>query len=307
MPRPLTLRPSDDRYAALWAGSPGRTPFSHPAALDAYARAFGLPAHVVMLDDGSAAVPRFDKRRGPFRAAALPPACPVLRPLLAAPLGEAASHRRDSPLDRLLAGLDGQAHQWTLALGDDDLRPYAWAGWTATPRATYRLGLGGDLRAGYSAGVRRTLRQSAVEAEEAPGAAPDAVRLMTAAYRRSGSALGLDERAVAGLARSFVAAGLARVFAARSGGTVEAAVVVAVGGPTAFYWMAGSEPGPAMTVLADHVLHRLAADGVEAFDWCGANTPSIAEFKRRFGSALAPAPLVRRLAHPALRLLGRLR
>ena len=39
----------------------------------------------------------------------------------------------------------------------------------------------------------------------------------------------------------------------------------------------------------------------------GANVPTIAEFKRRFGPTLAPAPVVRRVTHPALRLLDRLR
>ena len=297
--------PPDDPYAALWTASLGRTPFSHPAAVAAYADAFGLPARVVALDDGSAAVPVFEKRRGPLRAGALPPLCPVLRPLLAEPLAEAASHRRDSPLDRLLARLDGQAHQLTLALGDDDLRPYAWAGWTATPRATYRLPLAGDLRAGYSSAVRRTLRSSEVEVTEEPSQARDAVRLMDAGYRRGGERLGLDLAAVTRLADAFVEAGLARVFVARRDGAVEAAVVAASDGRTAYYWIAGGEPGPAMTVLVDHALHRLRAGGVRAFDFCGANTPSIAEFKRRFGPALAPAPLVRRVTHPALRWLGR--
>lgn len=262
-----------------------------------------------MLDDQTAAVPVFDKRRGPFRAAARPPLCPVLRPLLAEPLSQAASHARSSPLDRLLARLDGQAHQLTLAPGADDLRPYLWAGWTATPRATYRLDLAGDVRAGYSSNVRRTLRAEAdaFEVVEDPGLAGQAVRLMAASYRRGGADLGLDEGAVAGLADAFGAAGLARTFAARRGGAAEAAVTVATDGRTAFYWIAGSRPGPAMTVLVDAVLGRLAEGGARVFDFCGANVPSIAEFKRRFGPRLAPAPVVRRVTHPALRALDRLR
>ena len=293
-------------YAALWAASPGRTPFSHPAAVAAYADAFGLSARVVALGDGSAAVPLLEKRRGPFRAASLPPLCPVLRPLLAEPLGQASSHRRDSPLDRLLVRLDAEADQLTLALGDDDLRPYTWAGWTARPRATYVS----DLRAepAYSSAVRRTLRQSgAYEVVEGQGRTERAVRLMAEGYRRGGAELGLDERAVAQLAEAFEEAGLARTFAAVRDGSVQAALVVATDGRRAFYWIAGSVPGPAMTVLVDHVLRQLAAEGVEAFDWCGANTPSIAEFKRRFGPRLAPAPLVRRVTHPVLRVAERFR
>ncbi len=276
--------------------------------MQAYAHAFGVAARVVMLADGSAGVPVFVKRRGPFRAGALPPLCPVLRPLLAEPLAEAASHRRDSPLDRLLARLGTQADQLTLALGRDDLRPYAWAGWTATLRATYVSDLGDHVRAGYSSAVRRTLRQAdAFEVVEGAEHVGSAVRLMTESYRRGGADLGLDERAVAGLAHSFTEAGQARAFAATRGGATEAAVVVASDGRRAFYWIAGSVPGPAMTVLADAVLARLAAEGVETFDWVGANTPSIAEFKRRFGPRLAPAPIVRTVTHPALRMLDRFR
>ena len=296
-----------DSPAALWAASPTRAPFTHPAAVAAYAEAFGLRARWVTVE--GAAMPVLEKRRGPFRAAALPPLAPVWRPLLADAPAEAQTHARASPLDALLKRLDGEADQLTLALLDDDLRPYAWAGWTATPRATYRLGLGGDLDAGFSSAVRRTVRKEAgaFDVVEDGALAAQAVRLMLASYKRGGGDLGLDPSAVAGLAEAFVAAGLARVFAARKGGETEAAVVAATDGRTAFYWVAGSAPGPAMTVLLAHTLRQLAADGTSAFDFCGANTPSVAEFKRRFGPTLAPAPIVRRVTSPALRLLSRLR
>jgi len=235
--------------------------------------------------------------------------CPVHRPLLAAPLTEAATHARTSPLDRLLDGLGAEADQATLALGADDLRPYAWAGWTITPRATYALALSEDVAAGFSSAVRRTIRKEAAAFEviEDGALAADAVGMMLDAYERQGSDLGLDPGAVRGLAHAFVEAGVARVFAARRSGAVEAAVVAATDGRTAYYWIAGSVPGPAMTVLLGDVLPRLAADGIARFDFCGANTPSIAEFKRRFGPTLAPAPIARRVAHPALRLADRLR
>ena len=61
-------------------------------------------------------------------------------------------------------------------------------------------------------------------------------------------------------------------------------------GRTAYYWIAGSVPGPAMTVILGAVLGRLRSEGFESFDFLGANTPSIAEFKRRFGPALVEYP-----------------
>lgn len=262
-------------------------------------------------DEGAlvAALPVLEKTRGPFTATALPPLAPVWRPLLAAPLAEAETHARTSPLDRLLARLADSVDQATLALGDDDLRPYAWAGWSVTPRSTYHLDLGAEIEAGFSSGTRRAVRKEAAAFDlvEDGALAAEAVGLMIGSYRRQGSDLGLDEGAVARLAAAFVEAGLARVVAAQRGGTTEAAIVVAHDGRTAHYWIAGSTPGPAMTVLVAHTLRQLAADGFETFDFCGANTPSIAEFKRRFGPTLAPAPLARLVTHPVLRLADRLR
>ncbi|WP_412060269.1 GNAT family N-acetyltransferase [Rubrivirga sp. IMCC45206] len=305
------LSPADPRYAALWADSPDRTPFAHPAALAAVAEAFGLAASVLAVeDDGAlqAAVPVFEKRRGPFVAAALPPLCPVLAPLLAAPLAEADTHARRSPLDRLLTGLGDAVDQATLALGPGDVRPYAWAGWTLTPRSTYRLDLSGDPADGFSSNVRRTVRRDADAFDVSDNGDPaDAVRLMADGYARGDADLGIDLGAATGLAQAFATAGLARTFTASRDGETEAAAVVASDGRTAYYWIAGSTPGSAMTVLVAHVLAQLADEGVEAFDFCGANTPSIAEFKRRFGAQLAPAPIARLVASPVLRIAKRLR
>lgn len=251
----------------------------------------------------------FEKRRGPFVASALPPVCPVHRPLLAAPLRETDSHDRTSPLDRLLARLDAEVDQATFALGDDDVRPYAWAGWSVTPRSTYRLAFGGEAPlAGFSSSTRRNVRRERgrFEIVEGPEFAADAVRLMVEGYQRHDAELGLDPARLVRLAEAFERAGLARTLAARRGGVTEAAFVAPSDGRTAAYWIAGSEPGYAMTVLIAHALDLFRAEGAEAFDFVGANTPPIAEFKRQFGPALAPAPIARRVSHPALRLADRL-
>ena len=76
---------------------------------------------------------------------------------------------------------------------------------------------------------------------------------------------------------------------------------------TALDWIAGSRPGPAMTVLLAGVLERLAADGLERFDFGGANVPTIAEFKRKFGGHLVPYFHARHVGPPVLRLLDRFR
>jgi hypothetical protein len=61
-----------------------------------------------------------------------------------------------------------------------------------------------------------------------------------------------------------------------------------------------------MTVLLAEALPRLRADGLAAFDFVGANTPSIAEFKRRLGPALVPYFRIERCTRAGLALLLRL-
>ncbi len=311
----LTLSPDDARYLALWTASPQRSPFSHPGAVEAYGAAFGLRVRVLGIpaEDGAlvAAAPVFEKRRGPFVASALPPLCPVHTPLLAARPSDASVHARTTPLDALLAAFGSRYAQATfhLAATLPDVRPFPWAGWAVAPRSTYTLDLCGDLEAGFSTAVRRTLRRDAGAFDIAEGIAPvpDLARLVDAAYARSAARLGVRPATTTALVRALAVAGLARVVAAVRGGVAEAVVAVASDGETAFYWIAGSVPGPAMTVLLGALLPRLATEGVHRFDFCGANTPTIAEFKRRFGPVLAPAPLATVVPSRTLRALRRLR
>jgi len=54
----------------------------------------------------------------------------------------------------------------------------------------------------------------------------------------------------------------------------------------AWYWVAGSKRGPAMTVLLTRSLEFLREQGITTLDFMGANTDGITEFKRRFGGRL---------------------
>jgi hypothetical protein len=213
----------------------------------------------------------------------------------------------------LLKTVQGHHHQASFVL------PYSlnWgaefsaAGWTVTERQTYISALpeGADPTA-WSSNARRVAKKAADAyriVEDARYVA-DAVALMTASYRRSGAPFGYTDETVARLAAVAIEAGLARCFAALApDGTVEAALVVAHDDRTGYYWMPGSAPGPAMTALLAVVLPRLAEAGLTHFDWCGANTPSIAEFKRRFGPTLAPVLHVRWVRPGLPRLFDRLR
>ena len=126
-------------------------------------------------------------------------------------------------------------------------------------------------------------------------------------YARSGTALDVDAAAARRLVQRLLATDAARAFGVRdSQGVALSAVVVAQDGRTAYYWIAGSRPGPGMTVLLAGLLPLLQREGFDTFDFVGANVPSIAEFKRRFGPQLTPYVFAQRDFHPALRWARRL-
>lgn len=313
-------RPNDPALRLAWERllekSTQASAFSHLAFGAAVDGALGLPARVAAVweDDAlRAGLLLFEKRRGPFRAAALPPLVPYVTPLLDAPLREPDVHYRRSALDALLALIAAEFDQASLVLHPSltDARALQWAGWQVEPAYTYHLALH-DRRtatAGWSSTPKHTFKSRAEDYavhEGADGIAA-AVALVEASHDRQEHAFGVPPEAARALASTLAETGLLRVFVARRGSVAEAGLFVLSDGRTAHYWVAGSTPGPAMTVLVGHVLGRLRDDGVAYFDFVGANTPSIAEFKRKFGSTLVPYLRARHTAHPALRLLGRLR
>jgi hypothetical protein len=103
--------------------------------------------------------------------------------------------------------------------------------------------------------------------------------------------------------------GIATAYAAvqKNSGKTEAGIVTLSEGDTAYYWLAGSRPGPSMTVLLGKLCERLYEEGFSTLDLVGANTPSIAEFKRRFGSTLVPYHHAERVLRPELRIVDYIR
>lgn len=307
------LRPAWDD---LLARSPQATACSDLSFAARVASALDFPASVAAVWEGEAlraGTVLFEKRMGPYRAAALPPLVQYVTPLLKAELRETDVHHHRSPLDALLAVVAEAFDQAQLLLHPSltDVRPLQWAGWRVEPAYTYRL----DLRAaetvttGWSSNPKRTLKKERDAFEVTEGAAwtSEAVALVEASHARQEQSLGVAPETAWTLAQGLAEDGLVRTFVAHRGGTAEAGLLVLTDGRTAHYWLAGSTPGPSMTVLLGHVLGQLRDEGVAYFDFVGANTPSIAEFKRRFGAALVPYFRARHTARPELRLLERLR
>ena len=303
-------------WKGLLAQSPQATVFSHLALGRAVEQALGLRPVVAAVweeDQIRAAALLYEKHWGPYRAAAIPPLVPLVSPLLAAPLREADTHYRRSPLDALLGFVAGAFHQASLAAHPSlgDARPFQWAGWRVRPAYTYvhNLQTGDSVTDGWSGSTRRTQQNEYAAFTVAEGADELAtvLSLVEASHERQEQPLGVAGVSVQTLVRALAEAGLARAFVARRGGTAEAGIVVLSDGHAAHYWLAGSTPGPAMTVLVADVMGRLRQEGVVYFDFAGANTPTIAEFKRKFGCRLVPTLRARHTARPELRLLDCLR
>ncbi len=303
------------RWNALHQAAAVRTPFARLDYVRAVAAAakWRLGVHIVpgeQQDLAGAAVTW--KRRGPWREAMPPPFTPFSAALLRALPDASDVHARTTPLESLLAELETGYDRVHMHLSPEyaDVRPAQWRGWTVRPLYTYRL-RAADGPETWSKGAARTFRtgQDAYDLLEGDETGQDAVRLAAASYARQRRNMPLGSDALATLVQRAERLGLASSFAVRhrDSGAIHAAVVALRSDRQAYYWVVGSVPGPSMTVLLGKMLPRLHAYGVDAFDLMGANTPGIAEFKRRFGARLTPYYRIGFCKKPMLQWLAGLR
>ncbi|ARA92415.1 hypothetical protein AWN76_004025 [Rhodothermaceae bacterium RA] len=317
--RAIEADAADQAWRALWEHSPQRSPFSALAYQQAGASLLDLELHLVAVHDDTgwlAAALLPVRRLGPLRLVHPLPFSPFSALLGTAPPDEAAVHHGTSPWQTLIATLARRYDDVSLLLPPTvaDVRFLSWQRWSVRPLYTYRLAFQdtAEVQARWSASTRRLYRREAARysVQEAPEALDAVVDLCRQAYARHNRSMLLTREHLTRLGHRLQQAGMARTFIARNRSTrsIDAGVCVLHDAQTAAYWIAGSNPGGAMTVLLGHLLPWLRDDGLHTFDFVGANTPSIAEFKRRFGATLLPYYQARLTPHPllrALRLLGR--
>jgi len=227
------------------------------------------------------------RHRGFFRQIVLPPATQYSALLIRQPPSEATIHQRNPPFESLLQTLERDFFRAQILVDISDPRPAQWRHWRVEPRFTYRLDPGADVTI-WSEATRRTFRNHRKDFDivESPEVAPAIIQLCAASYLRHGRSFPGNQEALLRLVTHM--GGRVRCFVARQNGTPQAGLAILHDGRTAHYWIAGSYPGPSMTTLIGHVLPHLHASGIATFDFVGANTPTIAEFKRRFGPDLVP-------------------
>ncbi len=257
----------------------------------------------------------FERSPGPYTTAAPPPFTAYTPVLLKEQPRETDINHRRSPVSAMLAALEERHHRVELLLPPtvDDMRPYSWSGWEVTPLYTYHVTLRDPDEAlkHWSQTRRYDYRKHREKYlfEERTGDIEPLIGLCADSYQRSDRALPGGVSRVKKLVEALLSRDAARAFAAvnKSSGEPDAGIITLSDGKTAYYWLAGSTPGPAMTVLLGRTCELLYTEGFATLDLVGANTPSIAEFKRRFGSTLVPYHHAARTLRPELRFMDFLR
>lgn len=264
------------------------SPFVDASVLTVLARHFGRTVEVILPEPGrhALAAALLVQRQGPWRVATHLSLLPHTALRLSPATTPNAEH-----LEALLPLLEHRYARIDLHLppGWLDVRPALWRGWHVRPLYTYQLSLTHSGPEHWSENPRRLFRKacSRYHVVEDPRLAPALAQLVALGYARHRRRPPLPQAQLTTLLQELLPSGLLRLFGAiNDQAHPEAVVALLVHPPYAWYWLAGSKPGPAMTVLLGELWQRLYREGFRQFDFVGANTPSIAEFKRRFKPAL---------------------
>lgn len=276
---------ADERQRAAWhdllAAAPDATSFHQPPFAEAYGEVFDVRAAGVWEGDRLVCGTWLFGKRG--RRSVVPPMCAYASPVNRTTPRDADVHHRRTPLDLLLAFVQQEFNALAFHLPPSvaDARPYAWSGFENRVLYTYRLALGSpdEMRARLSRVRRRSL--SDVVPEYATGA--ELTEGVAASYRRQNHRLPLPRQVLNRLADQW-----ADSF--ESWRADDAVALAASHRNEAYDVLSGGvESSPeGRTSLLWAMLCMLAERGVTTYDLCGANTPSIAEFKRTMGADLVP-------------------
>ncbi len=178
----------------------------------------------------------------------------------------------------------------------DDVRPWVWKGWSATPRYTYLLDLTGGLPVTDS--VRRHVRKCQ-ESEMHVVWDWDLDRfwsVFSETKDRQGFGLRMDQQHFSRLADALHEAGIAWMATALTARGEPAAGQIMLSipeTPAVFMWTAGARSAYLSTGVSAWLMLEIAAEahrsrGHVTWDLCGADLPGVARFKSELGGALCP-------------------
>ncbi|NND71911.1 MAG: GNAT family N-acetyltransferase [Rhodothermales bacterium] len=259
-------------------------------------KVFDAEPEVLFIERGSdilAACTLFVRQTGPFSKAGLAPFLPFTPFIFRSEIRQTDVNQHRSVLDSVEVFLRQKYDQVRihLPLSVADPRTFQWAGWSVSPLFT-PVGFLPDCAdvTTWSKGTAKLVEMHASQFDISnhKDNVAHVVRLVAESYSRNERTLPERPERMHELISELTDAGLALPYLARSrsSGASEAGVIALRDAGQACYWLAGSTKGPAMTVLIATLLNDLVASGCTSIDFVGANTATIAEFKRHFNTAL---------------------
>lgn len=287
----ISLREHENTWQQLHAAAQEATVFSSASWLNTLAELFHRDAVAVLLMRGTrpvAGIPLLLRRRGMLRAA------PPLPITLYAGVLTVADHRlwRDD-FAKLLGAVERRCHFICLsaAPGEELQNAFQARRWTVQPRQNRYLRLQSEeaLWDGYSQSLRRKIRRASendlrLDLDPTPGMLAECYG---ESYHRHGIQPPIPVPEIQRWLSDLHRQGLVQMYAARrADGRCVATRAFVRDGATVYDWLAGSNP-PLAPSGSHWLLHTLLTREIDAgitrFDFMGANTPGVSDFKRSFG------------------------
>lgn len=252
----------------------------------------------------------FHKQKAGLKVVTPLPLTPYNGVLFHPPRGEKdqkASTEHKDILDLILQKLEKEFHFIHVALHPSitDLRPFLWRHWYTLPQYTYVNSLT-DLNhtcSLFSSSLRRKInraeeKQFKITEKDDPTLL---LRFQEMSYAKSRLKPVLSFDTFQRYCLAAQRASLLRIYsAADTQGNVHAERAIVVHKDRAYDWIAGTnlqiEDAHANQLLVWEIFKLLSSEGVRTFDFLGANTPSVVEFKRAFGGNLTCYFEVRRFS-----------
>jgi hypothetical protein len=186
-----------------------------------------------------------------------------------------------------------------------DATPFVSMGCTVETRFTFISNLLLDVESTAAPAVRRRARKAAVAGVEfdASVSAAEFLEIWQATCKRRQLGEFLNPKSLATLLDRITTDGLGEILGSRlPDGRLVAANVILYDDSSAYFWLSGFDQAEPHRGASNQFCHlqtlRRAAMRVSSFDWLGANTPGVTEYKASFGPKLVSYSRVRFSAEP---------
>ena len=175
----------------------------------------------------------------------------------------------------------------------NDLRAFSRLGWRVEPRYTYVSSLSDTIEREASPAVRRRARRAARASVEFDDSVPpdEFAALWSMTCTRRAIREYVERDPLIKLLTRLIASDDCEILGARlPDGALVAANAILYDQHAAYFWLSGFDADEPHRGASNQLCHletlRRAAQRVGRFDWLGANTPGIAEYKQSFGPRL---------------------